>query len=201
MRRRSVDTGCNFGPNHEMSADKRSPNAEDAGRISRTRVEQDFISGFETIGTPQFFTFMLDHLRDDCVLVCNCPSTLLQIGGTHQGLGDVMRALRSFFVDFEVCSAAVDDIVIDGAHVVVNYKLDLRHVGTRRTGRVTGMNHYVLDADRKVARLNVFLDNAALAAIGDLLDSYALATRSVEQARSGRLDRSNIVAPLPFRTV
>jgi len=155
----------------------------EAAQFSRSRVEQDFLAAFEAIGKPAFFDFMERHFRHESELICNCPPTLLQLGGTHRGLDNIMAALRSFYVEFEVSATSVNDIVVDGAHVVVNYQMALSHVGTGRAGRVSGLNHYVLDADRMIAKCSIFLDNASLAVIGDLLDSFTQAVRGIEEAR------------------
>jgi hypothetical protein len=157
-----------------------------APTFSRTRVEQDFLAAFEAFGSPRFFEFVARHADPSVTMICNCPSELLQIGGTHRGLPDVTLALRSFFTEFQVKATAVDDIVIDGNHIVVNYKMSLRHVGTSRAGDVGGINHYVLNADRKIVKVSVFLDNASLAVVGDLLEEFAKVTRGLEKARVGR---------------
>jgi hypothetical protein len=163
-----------MGKETEAGADQRPPH------ISRSRVEQDFLAGLEAIGSPKFFELMKTHFHPDGVLIRNCPSELLQMGGTHRGLPNVLEALRSFFVEFGVKATSVDDIVIDGAHIVVNYHMSMRHVGTGKTGRVSGLNHYVLDRDRKIASCNIFLDNASRAAIGDMLETFTSTMRGLE---------------------
>lgn len=171
-----------------MTNGQAQPGGVQPPAYSRSRTEQDFLAGFETIGTPAFFDFMRTYFRPDGVLVCNCPPELMQIGGAHYGLDNVLAALKSFFVDFGVSATAVDDIMIDGSHVVVNYHMALRHVGTGRTGNVAGLNHYVLDGDRRIAKCNIFLDNASLAVIGDVLDAFAATARGMETARMRRGD-------------
>jgi len=141
------------------------------------------MAAFEAIGKPLFFDFMQTHFREDCELVCNCPPALLQLGGTHRGLSDSLIALRSFFVEFEVEATSVDDIMVDGAHVVVKYQMALRQVGTGRAGRVNGLNHYILGPDRKVFKCEIFLDNASLAQVGDMLEAFAATTRGMDEAR------------------
>ena len=169
-----------------MTDETPSPAAPVAPRYSRTRIEQDFLAAFEAIGTEGFFEFMAEHYHPDGVLTCNCPSELLQLGGTHHGFQNIVQALRSFFVEFGVTVTSVDDIVIDGAHVVVNYNMSLCHVGTGQKGRIFGLNHYVLGLDRKIAKTNIFLDNAALAVVGDMLDKFAATTRGMRTARRRR---------------
>jgi hypothetical protein len=169
-----------------MPPEKNLPINQTATEYSRERVEQDFVAAFEAIGTPAFFEFMNQHFSPEGVLICNCPPELLQLGGTHRGLADTMTALKSFFVDFGVTTTSVGDVVVDGAHIVVNYSMALRHVGTGRTGRVSGLNHYVLNLDRKIAKCNIFLDNASLAVIGDVLESYAATAKGMETARNRR---------------
>ena len=162
--------------------------------MSRTRVEQDFLTGFDTIGTPNFYAFMEKHLREDCEFVCNCPQTLLRAGGTLLGRASALQAMLSFFAEFEALATSVGDIVVDGAHVVVNYSMLLRHIGTGRSGHISSMNHYVLDADRKVTRMRVYFDNASIAAVGDLLDAFAEAVRGLD-----RLNGSPERRPKRFR--
>ncbi len=152
-----------------MNDDTTREGGQSPARYSRTRVEQDFLEAFESFGSRAFFDYLERYLRSDGVMVCNCPPQLLQIGGTHRGYDDVVTALRSFFIEFRVLATSVDDIVIDGAHVVINYHMQLSHVGTGRTGRVSGINHYVLDADRKIS-------NAAFSSITP--PSLSLATCS-----------------------
>jgi hypothetical protein len=132
------------------------------------------------MGSPKFFELMKTHFHPNGLLICNCPPELLQLGGEHRGLTNVLEALRSFFVEFRVNATSVEDIVIDGAHVVVNYHMAMRHIGTGKIGRVSGLNHYVLDHDRKITRCNIFLDNASLAAIGDMLETFASTMRGLE---------------------
>ncbi len=169
-----------------MAEDKSPPGEQPPQQFSRSRVEQDFLAAFESFGSKRFFDFVEQHMRPDGVLVCNCPPELLQLGGAHHGVRDTIAALRSFFVEFQVTATSVDDIVIDGSHVVVNYQMSMRHVGTGRTGRVSGINHYVLDIERKITKCSIFLDNASLAIIGDLLEAFTATTRGMEIARNRR---------------
>ncbi len=156
--------------------------------VSRSRVEQDFIIGFESIGTPEFFRNVEATFSEDCVLVCNCPRTMVQLGGAHHGIHAALRALRSFFVEFEVFATSVDDIVLDGAHVIVDYNMSLRHVGTSRAGVFKGINRYMLDANRKVVKCDIFLDIASLAVIGDMLDHLAETARGFDLLRRPKPD-------------
>jgi hypothetical protein len=155
-------------------------------QFTRSRVEQDFLTAFEALGSPRVFDVLARHTTSDVTLICNCPPALLQIGGTHRGYDNVITALRSFFTEFRIMATAVDDIVIDGAHVVVNYCMELRHVGTNRAGRVKGINHYVLNAERKIVKWSVFLDNASLAVVGDLLEAFTALTSGLDDARFNR---------------
>jgi hypothetical protein len=154
----------------------------------RSRVEEDFVEGFESIGSPAFFRNVAATFREDCVLICNSPRAMLQIGGEHRGLPATIAALRSFFIEFEVSATSVDDIIIDGAHVVVNYNMSLRHVGTSRSGIVRGLNRYVLDTDRRIVKCDIFFDNASLAAIGDMLDTFAETARGLDLVRRPHRD-------------
>ncbi len=169
-----------------MNDEAPPPGGPPVQQYSRARIEQDFLAAFEAIGTEKFFDFMDEHYHPDGVLTCNCPPALLQLGGTHYGYENIVQALRSFFVDFGVTVTSVDDIVIDGAHVVVNYNMALHHVATGQKGRIFGLNHYVLGLDRKIAKTNIFLDNAALAVVGDMLDKFAATTRGMQSARRRR---------------
>ena len=183
-----MDKCSELRPNPVMNDDTTREGGQSPARYSRTRVEQDFLEAFESFGSRAFFDYLERYLRSDGVMVCNCPPQLLQIGGTHRGYDDVVTALRSFFIEFRVLATSVDDIVIDGAHVVINYHMQLSHVGTGRTGRVSGINHYVLDADRKISKCSIFLDNASLAVIGDVLDTFADIARGMADVRKRRDD-------------
>ncbi len=164
--------------------DKTIPEKPPEPGFSRARVELDFMEAFEAFLSPRVYENVARHFRPDGELTCNCPPSLLQLGGTHRGIENILAALRSFFTEFRVTGTAVDDIVIDGSHVVVTYQLRLRHVGTGRAGVVGGMNHYVLDEDRKLTKASIFLDNASLAVVGDLLESFVETTRGLEAARA-----------------
>lgn len=145
--------------------------------FSRSRVEQDVIEAYEAFGTERFIEHTTRHARGDMTATCNCPKELTSLGGTHSGLDNVIAALRAFMTEFQVLAVAVDDIVADGAHIVVNYTLSLRHIGAGRQGYVSGVTHYVLDNERKIARCNIFLDAASLGALGDLIGNFAETTR------------------------
>lgn len=147
------------------------------GKVSRSRLEQDVIEAYESFGTEQFIEYSIRHSRKDVTMTCNCPPEIINLGGEHNGIDAVIAAQRTFFAEFQVLAVAVDDIIADGAHIVVNYMLSLRHAHTRREGHISGVTHYILDTERKITRCNIFLDSASLGALGDLIDSFAETTR------------------------
>lgn len=155
--------------------------------VSRFRLEQGVVLGFEAWWTGSHSLVVAEHFARDVVFMNHCPRHLSAFGGVHVGHAAVIEGFRLFVAEFHVTEPCITNILTDGFHVAASYSVRLQHVGTGRSGRVAGMAHVTVDPDHKIKKIENFFDNAAMAEIGEMLEAFS--------ARSEALDRAKMSSP------
>jgi len=151
-------------------------------RLSRFRLEQGVVLGFETWWSGASSLVVKEHFSEDVVFINHCPRHLCGFGGVHVGHGAIKEGFRHFLSEFHVIEPCVTHILMDGFHVAASYRVRLQHVGTGRSGRIAGMTHITIDPRRKVTRIENFFDNAAMAEIGEMLEAFACRSEALDRA-------------------
>ena len=148
----------------------------------RFELEQILIDAFEGWWRAKDGEAVERWFDPEAVVINYCPQHLSRVGGELRGRAEILLAVKLFRADFEASDPCVRSILMDGRHLVVTYSVRLRNVGTGRSGLVAGMAHLTLGSDLRVIQLENAFDTAAMAEIGDMLETFA--------ARSEALDRS-----------
>jgi len=158
-------------------------------RVTRFRLEQGVVLGFEAWWTGSHAQVVKDHLAEDVVFLNHCPRHLSAFGGAHAGHAAVIEGFRLFVAEFHVTEPSITNILTDGVHVAASYSVRLQHVGTGRSGRVAGMAHVTVDPDYRIKRIENFFDNAAMAEIGEMLEGFAARSEALDRAKRSCTNR------------
>ena len=164
-------------------AETRGPLGPDRGPLSRFRLEQAVVLGFEAWWTGPHSIIVEEHFAADAVFLNHCPPHLSSFAGPHVGHTAIIKGFRAFLAEFTVTDPCVTSILTDGFHVAVSYSVRLRHVGTGRSGRLAGMAHVRVDPNLRISQIENYFDSACFAEIGEMLDAFAARSEALDRAQ------------------
>jgi hypothetical protein len=116
--------------------------------------------------TPRSFSVLRELYSPDVACEFVGDKSRIPYAGRHVGIEALIAIVRAIHIEFEQSNHEIEDIIIDGGRVAMRRRVEWRHRGTGRRGRVD-LAEFARFGDGRIGEMIEFRDSMAILAMQD----------------------------------
>jgi ketosteroid isomerase-like protein len=114
--------------------------------------------------TPEDFAVLREFYSPDVACEFVGDKSRIPYAGRHVGIEALIAIVRATNIEFEQSNHEIEDIIVDGGRVAIRRRVDWRHRGTGRRGRVD-LADFARFENGRIVEMIEFRDSIAILAI------------------------------------